>query len=204
MGAYADIQILERNSDNIVLSWEVDTATNVTGFQVYVSTDPLGLNPVWRAVGPVVPNAPSGNGYSPKHVVYSLTETVVRALGGTFATAEFTITPLYIRAATIIGGVSSGATGAVSKPLQALYSAPGGRLGSLRGASYVSMNPLNDDNITIERTLAGTTGAFNVTQELIYLSGEPSGTRAKLIVYTGPFSVDGKATRVDMYDTLKP
>lgn len=199
MGKYAEVQILERNADNIVLSWEVDADVTVTSFQTYISTDQFGLAPVWRAVGPIIPNAPSGNGYSPRRVVYSLTETVVRALGGTFATAEFSITSLFIRVATIVGGVSYGATGAVTKPLQAMHSAPSGRLGTTRGASYVSTSQLNEDNITIERTIIG----GNVTQELIYLSGEPVGGRAKLIVYTAPFSTDGKATKVEMFDVLK-
>lgn len=201
MGTYADIQILERNADNIVLSWPVDTDTTVSGFKLYVSTDPTGTSPVYTAVGPaVITNAPSGTGYAPKQVVYSLTEAAVRALGGTFATAEFQITPLYLRAVTIVSGTPEPVANAKTKPLQAQSSAPSARLGSIRGAAYVTSNPLNDDNITVERTIVG----GNVTQELYYVTGSPSGSRAKLIVYTGPWSTLGKATKEEIYDVLKP
>ena len=211
MADYADINILERGDSSLVLAWPVDPDKSVAGFQLCVSTDPTSG---YTGIGGLIPNSASGNGYAPRSVVAHVLEGAtgspgytgsVRALGGSFASTEFAFTPLFFRAVTAgATGAPSDVANAKTKALQTMATAPSGRLGSIRGAAYTTNNPLNDDNVCIDRVMTGATGAFYVTKETIYLSGAPSGSRAKQILYTGPFSVDGKATTVQSSDILLP
>ena len=211
MADFADINILERGDSSLVLAWPVDPDSTVASFKLYASTDPtVG----YTGLGGLIPNAASGNGYAPRSVVANVIEGAtgfpgytgsVRALGGAFADAEFAFTPLFFRAVAVDStGTPKDVSTAKTKALQTMATAPSGRLGSIRGAAYTTSNPLNDDNVCIDRTMTGTTGAFYVTEELIYLAGAPTGSRAKKIEYTGPFSVDGKATTVRTSDILLP
>ena len=144
MAAFADINILERGDTSLMLSWETDPASTVASFELYVSTDPTGVSPVYSALGALIPNMASGAGYAPRSVVVKVLETDIRALGGAFATVELSISPLYFRAVTVTAaGVRSPVATAKTKALQTLVSAPGSRLGSIHGASFVTTNPLN-------------------------------------------------------------
>ena len=208
MADFADINILERGDNSLVLAWPVDADKAVASFQLCVSTEPTSG---YTGIGGLIPNSASGNGYAPRSVVAHVLEGAtgfpgytgsVRHLSGPFAKAEFAFTPLFFRAVAVDSlGSAKGVTGAKTKALQTMATAPSGRLGSIRGASYTTSNPLNDDNICVDRTLDGDK---NVTSELFYLAGAPSGSRAKQILYTGPFSIDGKATTVRSSDILLP
>jgi hypothetical protein len=217
------LEILNKSQDQVQIFFEKQPTSTVASVNLYVSLTDVTANFVEIIEGIVNTPYDVGGGDS-KNVYFRVTIAELQALGGAFANASFDGTPLYLRATTVSpAGVESAIASSQTKfigvvgfnPLpeqdnpaqnnhnymfsnQALYWDR--TRGTALGAQQVSSNPYYEDNIVIDRVIV----ANMVTQELYYPAGAPSGARAKLVVYTGPFSVDGKATKVEYSDTTLP
>lgn len=219
-----DIQVFEKGPDRIVLAWEKDASASIKSFNVYVSLIP-GTAGFSLIAGPVS-NIKARDGKTKGHVGLSITETVLQALGGGFATATFENTPLYFRVTTIntsdsesaIATATTRAVGAIGVRLMAEQDdekknnhnygyAPElnqwhRQMSASQGALSVSNSGLYEDNLTITRTLSG----GNVATELVHVTGAIAGSRAKLYTYTGPFATDGtgRATVTVVSESVVP
>lgn len=215
------IQVLSKNSDKVSFFYEVfPAAQSVASVNMYVSLTDVTANYI-KVLSNISNEADLEGG---KNVNFDLTLTVLQDLGGAFANATFDATPLFFRATTVTkAGIESAVAGALGKYIGVVgYNPlPEGdnpaqnnhnqlfsnaslnwqRLrGTTKGAIATSSSAMYEDNITIQRTFSGS----NTATELIFFTNDPSGAPAKLVTYTGPYTVDGKATTVVYSDATKP
>jgi hypothetical protein len=215
------IQVLAKSADKVSFLYEVFPASqNIASVNLYVSLTDVTANYV-KVLSNISNEAALEDG---RNVNFYLEVAELRALGGAFTNAAFDVTPLFFRATTVTkAGVESLVSGALGKyigivgynpfpetdnPAQnnhnQLFSNASlnwQRLrGTMKGAVATSSSAMYEDNITIQRTFSGS----NLATELIFFTSDPSGAPAKLVTYTGPYTVDGKATTVVYSDATKP
>lgn len=215
------IQVLLKSADKVSFYYEVfPTAQNIASVNLYVSLTDVTANYV-KVLSNISNEADLEGG---KNVNFNLTVAELRALGGAFTNAAFDITPLFFRATTVTkAGVESPVANSLGKYIGVVGYNPLPEIdnpaqnnhnqifsneslnwqrmrGTMKGAVATSSSAMYEDNITIQRTFNGS----NVATELIFFTNDPSGAPAKLVTYTGPYTVDGKATTVVYSDTTKP
>jgi hypothetical protein len=189
------LQLLELGETKAVFGFEPMLSTVAKSYKLYVSLDNSSYFLLKSS-----PNAATPRGPGKGMITIPFTEAEVRtAVSDT--TVVLAITPTFYKATYVNpSDVESLLADAPSRPIEFEKTATTGTIGTLHGAQITSQNPLYEDNYTVERTIVGGV----VTEELIYLTGAPSGSRAKKIIYTAPFSTDGKATKEVVTDALKP
>lgn len=210
------VQKLKQNDQLLEVFYvKEDAASSTVSVKLYVSLTDVTGNYV--LLKDYVANKPGNGNNVEMRVSLSELEAVIPG-------ANFTSTPIYLRLTEVDKvGVETALSSSPSKyvgvegynpsaeqdsPSQNNhnYSFSMAALGWVRnqstasGAVAVSGSALHEDNIVIDRTIVG----GNVTEELIYRASDPSGAPAKRIVYTAPFSTDGKATKVEYLDSTKP
>lgn len=218
------VSVISKSSEVYELSFDKQPG-DVATVNLYISlTDVTGS---FVLVKPNLPNYTKDPGNS-ELVRFFLELEEVQALEpeATWSGVNFMSTPLYVRAVPVNAAGDEAYTvdealsrrlsvvGVSSAPLQdnpasfgfnhVFSTAAKGWVkmtASALGTLNASAVPYLEDNYTIDRTLDG---EGNVLTELIYLESDPSGSYAKLITYTAPFSTDGKATKVEYSDSVKP
>lgn len=218
--ANAVLQVLEVSSDKIRLFFD-KVPGSVASVNLYISlTDVTGNYNLLKSSIPNISARVRGD----EQVNFEITLEEVQDLGSPFDGVSFTNTPLFMRLTEVSpAGVESAIADALTKLIGNAGITPGyirdnplsnshgygysqdargwARLAaSALGASAVSQVQYYEDNWVIDRTI----DAGNVVAELIYRAGDPSGAYAKRIVYTAPFSTDGRATKVEYFDAVKP
>lgn len=196
---------------------------NVASVNVYISlTNVIGNYVVVKKKIPNIPVRPNGDDRVP--FVITLDEVQALLPEVTWSSVSFLNTPLYVLGTEVNSeGVESDMALSLPKFLGVVGITPGftkdnpssnnhnygfsaaGRgwarlASSASGAVVTSSVEYYEDNFIIDRTVDG----GNVTSELIYRASDPVGAYAKMITYTGPFSVDGKASKVVYTDSVKP
>jgi len=218
--ANAVLQILAVSEDKIRIFFD-KVPGDVASVNLYLSlTDVTGNYVQVKSNIPNIPARPRGD----DQVNFELTLVEVQALGAPFDGVSFANTPLFLRATEVsAAGVESAIASALTRAVGVVGVTPGyvrdnpvsnahnyGYSPAASGWARVTATALGalstsaveyyEDNWVIDRTID--TG--NVVEELIYRASDPSGAYAKKIVYTAPFSTDGKATKVEYQDAVKP
>lgn len=215
---------LVKKSENVIKFYFNKVGGNVKAANIYVSLTNVTGNYV-KIPGSIanIPASPTGN----VQVNFEVTLSQVQSLAPsvTWSGVSFVNTPLFFRATEIDNNnVESPLADALPKFTGVTQVVPSvirdnpssnsfihgfseeslgwSRMAtSVGGALSTSQIEFYEDNFVIDRTIDG---SGNVTSELIYRSSDPVGSYAKLITYTGPWSNDGKATKVTYQDSTKP